>query len=259
MHRFYCPDIAANLTLGEEDSRHCVKVLRLSGGDTIEVVDGNGSLYTCRITMAHPKRCAVEVLGQSQQPPHWGCRIVLAVAPTKHLDRMEWMVEKCVEIGVDRIIPLRCHNSERTVLKTERLRKIMVSAMKQSLKATLPRLDEMTPVEQVLAEPFEGLRCIAYCDEQLPRHERATLAASVRPLHDVMVLIGPEGDFSPEEVAAAREAGFLAVTLGESRLRTETAAIFAVNTIHTVNQLQPIDHNAQRCDDLTPSASKQFN
>ena len=234
MHRFYCPDIADTLTLGEEDSKHCVKVLRMGEGDTIEVVDGNGTLYTCRITMAHPKRCAVEVLDKQSQPPHWGCRIVLGVAPTKNLDRMEWLVEKCVEMGVDRIIPLRCHNSERTVLKTERMKKIMVSAMKQSLKATLPQLDEMTPVEQVFAEPFEGSRCIAYCDELLPRAERLTLPSVYQPGADVMVLIGPEGDFSPDEVVAAREAGFVPVTLGESRLRTETAGMMAVAWIHAL-------------------------
>ena len=236
MHRFYCPDIADTLTLGEEDSKHCVKVLRMGEGNTIEVVDGNGTLYTCRITMAHPKRCAVEVTERMQQPPHWGHRIVLGVAPTKNLDRIEWLVEKCVEMGVDRIIPLRCHNSERTVLKTERLKKIMVSAMKQSLKATLPLLDEMTPVAQVLAEPFEGTRCIAYCDEQLPRGQRLTLTGVYQPGQDVMVLIGPEGDFSPEEVQAARDAGFMPVTLGESRLRTETAGMMAVAAIHALDQ-----------------------
>ncbi|MBR2084032.1 MAG: 16S rRNA (uracil(1498)-N(3))-methyltransferase [Muribaculaceae bacterium] len=240
MHRFYCPDIADTLTLGEEDSKHCVKVLRMGEGDTIEVVDGNGTLYTCRITMAHPKRCAVEVTERMQQPPHWGHRIVLGVAPTKNLDRIEWLVEKCVEMGVDRIIPLRCHNSERTVLKTERLKKIMVSAMKQSLKATLPLLDEMTPVAQVLAEPFEGTRCIAYCDEQLPRGQRLTLTGVYRPGQDVMMLIGPEGDFSPEEVQAARDAGFMPVTLGESRLRTETAGMMAVAAIHTLDSKREV-------------------
>ena len=221
--------------LGEEDSKHCVKVLRMGEGDTIEVVDGNGTLYTCRITMAHPKRCAVEVVESVNQPPHWGHRIVLGIAPTKNLDRIEWLVEKCVEMGVDRIIPLRCHNSERTVLKTERLKKIMVSAMKQSLKATLPQLDEMTPVDQVLAMPFDGVRCIAYCDEQLPRNERLSLAAAYRPGQDVVVLIGPEGDFSPDEVQMAREAGFAPVTLGESRLRTETAGMMAVAFVHSLD------------------------
>ena len=238
MHRFYCPDIADTLTLGEEDSKHCVKVLRMGEGGTIEVVDGNGKLFTCRITMAHPKRCAIEVLDERYQPPHWGCQIVLGIAPTKNLDRIEWLVEKCVEMGVDRIIPLRCHNSERTVLKTERLKKIMVSAMKQSLKATLPRLDEMTPIEKVLGEPFDGTRCIAYCDEMLPREERQTLADAYQPGKDVMVLIGPEGDFSPEEVQAARDAGFLPVTLGESRLRTETAGMMAVATVHALSSVK---------------------
>ena len=236
MHRFYCPDIADTLTLGEEDSKHCVKVLRMSEGDTIEVVDGNGTLYTCRITMAHPKRCAIEVLDQQTQTPHWGHRIVLAIAPTKNLDRIEWLVEKCVEMGIDRIIPLRCHNSERTVLKTERLKKIMVAAMKQSLKATLPQLDEMTSIMDVIAEPCDGTRCIAYCDALLPREQRLTLARAYQPGSDVMVLIGPEGDFSPEEVQAATAAGFVPVTLGESRLRTETAGLMAVASIHALNQ-----------------------
>lgn len=236
MHRFYCPDIADTLTLGEEDSKHCVKVLRMGEGDTIEVVDGNGNLYTCRISMAHPKRCAIEVLDKEQQPPHWEHRIVLAIAPTKNLDRIEWLVEKCVEMGVDRIIPLRCHNSERTVLKTERLKKIMVAAMKQSLKATLPQLDEMTSIMDVIAEGVEGTRCIAYCDAMLPREQRRTLPSVYRPGSDVMVLIGPEGDFSPEEVQAATAAGFVPVTLGESRLRTETAGLMAVASIHAMDQ-----------------------
>ncbi len=234
MHRFYCPDIADTLTLGEEDSKHCVKVLRMAEGDTIEVVDGNGTLYTCRIAMAHPKRCAVEVVDSVMQLPHWGCRITLAIAPTKNLDRIEWLVEKCVEMGIDRIIPLRCHNSERTVLKTERLKKIMVSAMKQSLKAALPQLDEMTPIEQVIGQAGSGIRCIAYCDALLPREERFSLATAYKPGQDVTVLIGPEGDFSPEEVAMAREAGFVPVTLGESRLRTETAGLMAVAWIHAL-------------------------
>ena len=240
MHRFYCPDIADTLTLGEEDSKHCVKVLRMTGGDLIEIVDGNGNLYTCRITMAHPKRCAVEVVERVEQPPHWGCRIVLGIAPTKHLDRMEWLAEKCVEMGVDRIVPLRCHNSERTVLKTDRLKKIMVSAMKQSLKATLPQLDELTPVEQLMKEPFDGVRCIAYCDEQRPREQRQTLASAYKPGCDVMVLIGPEGDFSLEEVQVARESGFAPVTLGDSRLRTETAGMMAVAFIHALNSKREV-------------------
>lgn len=235
MPRFYCPDIATSLTLTEEESRHCVKVLRLSEENEIEVVDGRGNLYHCRITMTHPKRCAVEIIEKEVSPPHWGHQITVAIAPTKHLDRMEWMVEKCVEMGVDRIIPLRCHNSERTELKTERLRKIMVSAMKQSLKSTLPQLDEMTSFSQLMGQPFEGIRLIAYCDQELPREERKSLAQCYRCGNDVIVLIGPEGDFSPEEVVTATGAGYCPITLGQSRLRTETAAVMACAAIHTLD------------------------
>ncbi|MBR1883159.1 MAG: 16S rRNA (uracil(1498)-N(3))-methyltransferase [Muribaculaceae bacterium] len=237
MHRFYCPDIASTLTLPEEESRHCVRVLRLKEGDRIEVVDGRGTCYEMSIAIAHPKRCAVQIITAFEQKPHWKNHITLAVAPTKHLDRMEWMAEKCVEMGVDRIIPLHCHNSERTTLKTERLLKIMVAAMKQSLKAHLPQLDEMTSFRQLLAEPFSGQRFIAYCDAELPREQRKHFAKEYQPAKDVMVLIGPEGDFSPEEVQAALSAGFVPVTLGESRLRTETAAVKAIAAIHTLNEL----------------------
>lgn len=235
MHRFYCPDIASTHILTEEESRHCVRVLRLGEGDTLEVVDGRGVLYECRITLAHPKKCAVEIVRSQAEAPHWHHFITLAVAPTKHLDRMEWMVEKCVEMGVDRIIPLRCRNSERTELKTERLSKIMVAAMKQSLKATLPQLDEMTPFSELMKHQPSGDRLIAYCDQELPRDQRVTLAGAYNPGHDVTVLIGPEGDFSPEEVEMALEAGFKPVTLGISRLRTETAAVMACAAIHTLD------------------------
>ena len=238
MHRFYCPEIAGSLTLTEDESRHAVRVLRLAEGDTIEVVDGRGTLYTCRIALAHPKRCAVDVLQAVAQLPHWGRQIVLAVAPTKMLDRMEWMVEKCVEMGVDRIVPLRCHNSERTELKAERLRKIAVAAMKQSLKATLPVIDEMTPLHHFLEQPLPEHKFIAYCDPELPREQRRLLARLCPATGDVLVLIGPEGDFSREEVQRCFEAGFTAVSLGESRLRTETAAVVACATVHAIGQLQ---------------------
>ena len=237
MHRFYCPDIASTLVLDDDESRHAVRVLRLAEGDEIEVVDGRGTLYICRIVMAHQHRCAVTIVDTVPQPPHWGHRITLAVAPTKHLDRMEWMVEKCTEMGVDRIIPLRCHNSERTTLKSERLERIAVAAMKQSLKASLPVIDELMPLEQVLAMPNIGQRFIAYCDPALPRDRRKCLAQSYTARTDVMVLIGPEGDFSPEEVDAAMAAGLVPITLGDSRLRTETAALMAVANIHTIDQM----------------------
>lgn len=237
MHRFFAPDIATALALPEEESRHCVRVLRLVEGDEIEVIDGAGTLYRCRIAMAHAKHCAVEIVSQMACPPHWGSKIILAVAPTKNLDRIEWMAEKCTEMGIDRITPLLCRHSERKVLKTERLHKILVAAMKQSLKAQLPQLDELTPIEDFLAETTDAQRFIAYCDESLPRDERKSLAQVYDPSRDAVVMIGPEGDFDPQEVEAALKVGFVPVTLGESRLRTETAAIMAVATMHTIKQV----------------------
>ena len=236
MHRFFAPDVASTRTLPEEESRHCTRVLRLVEGDEIEVIDGAGTLYHCRIAMAHNKHCAVEIVAQEQCPPHWGAKIAIAVAPTKNLDRIEWMAEKCTEMGIDRITPLLCRHSERKVLKTERLHKILVAAMKQSLKAQLPQLDELTPFNSLIAEHSDAQRFIAYCDESLPRNERHSLAQVYDPSRDVVVLIGPEGDFDPAEVEAALKAGFIPVTLGESRLRTETAALFAIATIHAIKQ-----------------------
>ena len=236
MHLFYCPDIATTLTLPEEESRHCVKVLRLVEGDEIDIVDGSGMWHHARITMAHQKRCAVELVHSEENAPHWPHKIVVAIAPTKNMDRIEWMAEKCTEMGIDRIIPLLCHNSERKEVKTERLRKILVSAMKQSLKATLPQLDEMTPIMKVINMPFEGKRFICYCDMSLPREQRKTFAREYSATEDALILIGPEGDFSPEEVSAALAAGFIPVTLGQSRLRTETAAVQAVASCHTIIQ-----------------------
>lgn len=238
MNRFYEPEIAARLTLGEDESRHAVKVLRLTEGDLIEVVDGQGTCYTMRITLAHPKRCGVELVESVQVPVPWGHQLVLAVAPTKHLDRIEWAVEKCTEMGINRFIPLHGHNSERTTLKTDRIQRVMVAAMKQSLGTILPQCDEMTPVLKVIQAPFDGQRFIAYCDAMLPREQRRALAQEYRPGSNVQVLIGPEGDFSPEEVQAALAAGFIPVTLGDSRLRTETAAVMACASIHTINQMK---------------------
>lgn len=234
MHQFFAPEIANDHTLPQEESQHAVKVLRLREGDEVEVVDGKGCRYRCRITLAHQKRCEVEIVEAIPQPDHWGCKIVIGIAPTKNLDRIEWMAEKCTEAGVNRIIPLLCRYSERKELKTERVRKILVSAMKQSLKATLPQLDEMTSVRDVIAMPFDGQKFIAYCDKDTPRK---SFAREYHPGSDVLVLIGPEGDFSHEEVDEAIRAGFVPVTFGESRFRTESAAVFACNAVHTLIQL----------------------
>lgn len=203
-------------------------------GDNVEVVDGCGSLFRCRIVTAHSKRTEVEVVERVALPKVWTGSITVAVAPTKHLDRMEWLVEKLVEIGVDRIVPVKCMRSERKELKTERLNKIAVSAMKQSLKAVLPRIDEMMPLKEFIASlDDDGQRFVAYCDDWV---ERRLLAKEYKAGQSATVLIGPEGDFSPEEIKSVIAEKFVPVTLGDNRLRTETAALVACDTFHIVNQ-----------------------
>ncbi|MDD2960780.1 MAG: 16S rRNA (uracil(1498)-N(3))-methyltransferase [Muribaculaceae bacterium] len=234
MHQFFAPEIATTLTLPQEESQHAIRVLRLVAGNEIEVVDGCGTRYRCRITLAHQKHCGVEIIETISQPNHWKCNIILGIAPTKNNDRIEWSSEKCTEAGIDRIIPLKCRYSERKELKTDRINKILISAMKQSLKSTLPQLDEMTPIKDVLDMEFSGQKFIAYCDKNI---ERKVLSKEYKPGSDVVVLIGPEGDFSPEEVDYAISRGFIPITLGDSRFRTETAAVFACFSIHAINQL----------------------
>lgn len=235
MIQFFAPDIQSTGILPQEDSLHCIRVLRHREGDLISVIDGMGHRYSCRITGADPRATAIEIESVEDLPPHWGCRLSLAVAPTKNMDRMEWMVEKAVEIGVDRITPILCHHSERKVLKPERLRKIAVAAMKQSLKATLPVIDDLTPLDHYLREPHPGDKFMGYCDRNFPL---LNLAREAHPLTDTSILIGPEGDFSPAEVEMAVKAGFVPVTFGLSRLRTETAAIVALDTLHILSQLR---------------------
>lgn len=235
MHRFYAPDITTTMLLPDEEAQHCVRVLRLKEGEEVEVVDGKGHLHLCRILNANAKNCAVEIVWTTDVKPHWGCRITVAIAPTKNMDRMEWMAEKVTEMGVDRIVPLLCRYSERKVLKTERLRKILVAAMKQSLKATLPQLDDLTPFDDFMKALPDGQRFIAYCDPAIPRRD---FVKECLPESDVTILVGPEGDFSQPEIRAALDAGFIPVSLGDSRLRTETAGVFACAAIHTINQLK---------------------
>lgn len=234
MIQFFAPDIAVTPVLPEGESHHCVKVLRRQPGDDVEVIDGKGYVYSCRLLETHPKHAMVEIVSRRELPLPWSFRLTIGVAPTKHLDRMEWLAEKLVEIGVNRIIPLRGDRSERKELKTERIEKIAVSAMKQSLKATLPQIDEMTPVSTAIRECTAAQRFICYCDDSV---ERKLLSHELRKGEDVCVLIGPEGDFSPAEVELALANGFIPVSLGDTRLRTETAALFAASTVQILNQL----------------------
>lgn len=235
MIRFHAPDILTSPFLPESDSRHCIKVLRMQAGEEVEVTDGKGHIYRCRIVAGSHKRTPLEIVETISLPKVWKPEITVAVAPTKHLDRMEWMVEKLVEIGVDRIVPVLCQRSERREIKTERLEKIAISAMKQSLKAILPTIDEMTPVLDFIRSQSDSVakRYIGYCDASTPR---CLLAHDYIPPADATVLIGPEGDFTSGEVEAAISAGFVAATFGDNRLRTETAALVACDTIQIINQ-----------------------
>lgn len=234
MIRFYAPDIATNPVLPSDESAHAIRVLRRRVGDELEAIDGSGMLYRCRIVVDDPRGAVVEVVEKVSVPKVWKQHITVAVAPTKHADRMEWLVEKLVEIGVDRFVPVRCRRSERKEIKPERLERIAVSAMKQSLKASLPRIEKTMPLTDFLNEPRSGeQRFVGYCDASTPRQ---LLAQAYTPGRDVSILIGPEGDFDPEEIEAARRAGFMPVTMGDNRLRTETAALVGCDTIHIVNQ-----------------------
>ena len=234
MIRFYAPDIAIVATLDPTESAHAVRVLRKRIGDPVEVVDGKGNLFRCRIADDNPRGALLTIEDRSPLPKVWKPALHIALAPTKHMDRMEWLVEKLVEIGVDSITPVLCRRSERRELKSERLVKIAVSAMKQSLKAVLPQVAPLTPLPQFLADAAAGDRFIGYCSDSTPR---CLLAKAYTPGRDCTVLIGPEGDFTPEEVQAAIDAGFAPATMGDNRLRTETAALVAADTFHVVNQL----------------------
>lgn len=232
MIQFYAPNLAAQPVLPESESQHCVRVLRMRDGDELVAVDGKGHRYRCRIAEAHQKHTMVEILHVEEVAAPWTNRITIAVAPTKNMDRMEWLVEKLTEVGVDRVIPVLCQRSERRELKLDRLQKIAVSAMKQSLKATLPEILPLTPLPVALELMCEPQRLMAYCDPTIPRRE---LAGVYAPGSDVAVLIGPEGDFSPEEIRMTLARGWMPVTLGDVRLRTETAALTADIAIHTLN------------------------
>lgn len=242
MIRFYAPDIEHNPVLPADESAHAVRVLRRRPGDEIEVVDGKGMLYRCRLVTDDARGAVVEVVEKESLPKVWTPNITVAVAPTKHADRMEWLVEKLVEIGVDRIVPVRCQRSERKDIKPERLLRIAVSAMKQSLKAQLPAVEPTMSLDKFLSEPLAaGEECyVGYCDAET---ERKLLAATYSPEADVRILIGPEGDFTPDEIDAARRAGYIPVTMGDNRLRTETAALVGCDTIHIVNQCQTHSSN----------------
>ena len=231
MHLFYTPDIATTLELPQDEAAHAIRVLRLAEGAGVMLTDGKGSFYRAEIDMVSGKRCYVRIVETTTPEPMWRGHLHLAMAPTKNMDRIEWFAEKATEIGFNELTFLDCRFSERKVVKTERVEKILVSAMKQSLKSTLPILNGMTPFDKFVSQPFEGQKFIAHCYEG----EKEALMQALQPGENALVLIGPEGDFSPEEVQKAMAHGFRPITLGKSRLRTETAALVAVHMMNIVN------------------------
>lgn len=228
MHLFYTPNIAGkHYTLIEEESKHAVRVLRLTEGKIIQLVDGKGNFYEGQIIDANPKRCSIEIISKQAGYCKRKSYLHIAVAPTKNIDRLEWFLEKATEIGIDEITPILCEHSERKIIKDDRLEKVIVSAMKQSLKAYLPKLNPITSLDTVLKSDFRGTKFIAHCYNQ----DKRTLKNEVAKSFSNLILIGPEGDFSEAEVeSAVKTSGFIPVSLGQSRLRTETAALVACHT-----------------------------
>lgn len=230
MHLFYCPNIDFNSpVLDEQESHHCVKVLRLQVGDSIHVADGKGNLYQANILHAHPKHCSFQIISTQSEVGLLNYQLIMAVAPTKHIDRFEWFIEKAVEIGVSEIYPIYCDHSERKVIKMDRIQSILVSAMKQSLSAFLPKLHNMISFNEFLKTDFnDSQRYIAHCYD-LPRTPISQLD---RHSESYTLCIGPEGDFSIPEIESAHSKGFAPISLGNRRLRTETAALYALQHIH---------------------------
>ena len=231
MHLFYTPDIHSDIyTLAEDESKHCTRVLRLQPGDTVYLVDGRGCRYTAIIQDAHQKRCQLQIIDKQVEYGKLPYYAHIAVAPTKNIDRMEWFVEKAVEIGVSAITFLECEHSERKQLRIDRLEKIAVSAMKQSQKGFLPLLSEITPFERFVKTCIPEDTFIAHLEDDATK----SIKDYYKPERQHCILIGPEGDFSPKEIAAAYALGIKPVTLGQSRLRTETAALVACHTLNVL-------------------------
>ena len=231
---FYTPDInGLRHPLNEEESAHAVRALRLKAGDEISLVDGRGGLYKAQIVEIHHKHCEIEVLEHQTDYGKRPYRLHIGIAPTKNIDRFEWFIEKATEIGIDEITPLLCERSERKQVNIERLQRIMISAMKQSKKAYLPRLNEMTALGQWMdTQNSSGCCYIAHCNEG----DMPSLKTAYYPGRDVAIAIGPEGDFSTHEVMKAIACGFKGISLGTSRLRTETAGIVACHCVYFMNE-----------------------
>ena len=225
---FFVPDAASQTELPPDEAMHAMRVLRLKGGDELFLMDGEGTFYRAEVTIAATHHCYYQIKEAMPQQPQWKGHLHLAIAPTKMLDRIEWMTEKATEIGINEISFFTCQFSERRVMKTTRLEKIAIAAVKQSHKAWKPILRELVSFRKFLEMPVEGRKYIAHCYDTIPRTNLFDELRKPSEDLDATVLIGPEGDFSIEEVEAAIAAGYTSVDLGQSRMRTETAGLAAV-------------------------------
>jgi len=233
MELFYSTSILNDHFLLEgEEAHHLLKVLRHQEGDTVMITDGLGSIYTTKIIDANPKKCSLKILQQDKKDTEKNYSLHIAIAPTKNIDRLEWFLEKATEIGIDEVSPMICQHSERRIVKNERLQKVLISAMKQSLKSFLPVLHPLKTFPDLIKECRAEQRYICTMDAQ------DSLINRYDPLEKTIILIGPEGDFSKEEIAMALKHGFVPVSLGNSRLRTETAAVLACATLAVANLQQ---------------------
>ncbi|MBO2545135.1 16S rRNA (uracil(1498)-N(3))-methyltransferase [Salegentibacter sp. BDJ18] len=235
MQLFYTPNIEKTdkqIVFPKDESRHIAKVLRKNAGDTLKVTNGKGSLFTAEIIEANPKQCLAKVIKVEEEAskPY---RLHLVVAPTKMNDRYEWFLEKATEIGIDEFTPIICDHSERKTIKLNRYERVLQSAMKQSLHYRLPMLNEAISFSEFITTETEGQKFIAHCEDGM---ERFSLKNQAKSQENITILIGPEGDFSPEEIKLALKNNWKPVSLGESRLRTETAAIVACHTVALINQ-----------------------
>jgi 16S rRNA (uracil1498-N3)-methyltransferase len=234
MQLFYNPEISENSTqisFSKEESKHIIKVLRKSTGDILNITNGKGWLFSAEISIADLRNCIAVITSKSLQPKR-SYNIHLAVAPTKMNDRYEWFLEKATEIGIDTITPIICDHSERKIIKADRFEKVLHSAIKQSLNCYLPKLNEAISFKDFVSQNFNGQLFIAHCEETNKKSLKPQLKANT----DVTILIGPEGDFSAKEIALALQSHFIPVTLGATRLRTETAAIVACHSVAFINE-----------------------
>jgi 16S rRNA (uracil1498-N3)-methyltransferase len=235
MQLFYNSKISTateQLVFDKIESKHIVRVLRKKENDVLKITNGKGYLFDAKISFASDKKCMANIIAITKKEKPWNYYLHIAIAPTKNNDRIEWFLEKATEIGIDEITPIICANSERRIIKLDRFEKIIQSAMKQSLKFTLPKLNAPVKFNEFIQQDFDGTRCIAHCEDQ----DKNLLKKVVAPSEKVTLLIGPEGDFSTDEIQKALAKKWTPISLGESRLRTETAALVAVNLVSFINE-----------------------